>query len=94
MDLSINFSFGQENLLASVMWLLQINAGLLVSINAENYHGHLLMQSDCSQVALIYLDLLLGLEHEICTNDLTAFCGEQYIGAWSYSCVIPQLFTS
>ena len=30
------FSFGHENLFTSVMGLLQINAGLLVSINAEN----------------------------------------------------------
>ena len=85
------FSFGHENLFTSVMGLLQINAGLLVSINAENYHGHLLMESDCSQVALIYLDLFPWLEHE---KDLTAFCRERYNGVWSYNCVKPQLFTS
>ena len=77
------FSFGHENLFTSVMGLLQINACFLASINAENYHGHLLMQSDCSQGALIYLDLFLWLEHEICTKDLTAFCREQYNGVWT-----------
>jgi len=74
------FSFGHENLFTSAMRLLQINAGLLGSINAENYDGPLLTESDCSQVALIYLDLCLWLEHEICTKDLTAFCCEQYNG--------------
>ena len=48
------FSFGHENLFTSAMGLLQINAGLLVSINAENCPGHLLTGSDCSQVALIF----------------------------------------
>ena len=42
------FSFGHENLFTSAMRLLQINAGLLVSINAGINHGHLLTESDCS----------------------------------------------
>ena len=40
---------------------------------------------------LIYF---LWLEHVAYTRDLTAFCREQYNGVWSYSCVIPQIFTS
>ena len=57
-------------------------------------HGHLLTGSDCSEVVLIYFDLFLWLEHEICIEDSTAFCREQYNGVWSYSYVIPQIFTS
>lgn len=36
-------------------------------------------------MVLIYLDLFLWLEHEICTKDSTAFCREQYKGVWIYS---------
>ena len=40
---------------------------------------------------LIYF---LWLEHVAYTRDLTAFCREQYNSVWSYSYVIPQIFTS
>ena len=54
----------------------------------------LMMGSNFSQVVLIYPDLFLGFNHEICTKDSTAFCLEQYNGVLSYNCVITQIFAS